>query len=244
MKNTAIIIPTRLAAKRFPNKPLAAKINNVPMIIHVLKSAIKSGVGEVYVSTPDREILEVVDKHGGNGILTGDHPNGTSRVWETFKKIKNENIDLVINMQGDQVMLSPNNILKLDKLMRKHNSPIGTLASKLIKDEINDYNIVKCEVETNLQEDSFLKAKDFFRIKKDLNHEKTYHHIGIYAFTNIALTKYVKLARSKLEIERNLEQMRALENNLIIKVGLSNSSPLGVDTKEDLEKISKEMKLS
>jgi len=66
---------------------------------------------------------------------------------------------------------------------------------------------------------------------------------GIYAFTNIALTKYVKLARSKLEIQRNLEQMRALENNLIIKVGLSDSLPLGIDTEEDLEKISKEMKL-
>ena len=77
-----------------------------------------------------------------------------------------------------------------------------------------------------------------------MNHKKIYHHIGIYAFTNIALTKYVKLARSKLEIQRNLEQMRALENNLIIKVGLSNSLTLGVDTKEDLEKVTKTMNLS
>ena len=83
----------------------------------------------------------------------------------------------------------------------------------------------------------------FFRIKKDLNNEKIYHHIGIYAFTNIALTKYVKLDRSKLEIERNLEQMRAMENNLIIKIGLCPSLPLGVDTEEDLVKVSKEMKL-
>ena len=89
----------------------------------------------------------------------------------------------------------------------------------------------------------FLKQKIFFRIKKNSNHKKIYHHIGIYAFTNIALTKYVKLARSKLEIQRNLEQMRALENNLIIKVGLSDSLPLSVDTEEDLKKISKEMKL-
>ena len=65
----------------------------------------------------------------------------------------------------------------------------------------------------DLKDDSFLEAKDFFRIKKDLNNEKIYHHIGIYAFTNVALTKYVKLSRSKLEIERNLEQMRAMENN-------------------------------
>ena len=75
-----------------------------------------------------------------------------------------------------------------------------------------------------------------------MKNEKIYHHIGIYAFTNVALTKYVKLARSKLEIERNLEQMRAMENNLIIKVGLSDSIPLGVDIEEDLKKVSDEMR--
>jgi len=111
------------------------------------------------------------------------------------------------------------------------------------KKEIIDPNVVKVYTEQTLKGNNFLVAKDFFRIKKDSNHEKIYHHIGIYAFTNIALTKYVKLARSKLEIQRNLEQMRALENNLIIKVGLSDSLPLGVDTEKDLEKISKEMKL-
>ena len=79
------------------------------------------------------------------------------------------------------------------------------------------------------------------RDRKDSNHEKIYHHIGIYAFTNIALTKYVKFSRSKLEIERNLEQMRAMENNLVIKVGLCNSTPLGVDTEKDLMKVSKQM---
>ena len=86
-----------------------------------------------------------------------------------------------------------------------------------------------------------MDAKDFFRINKNLNNEQIYHHIGIYAFTNIALTKYVNLNRSKLEIERNLEQMRAMENNLIVKVGLCESHPLGVDSEKDLEKIKKEM---
>ncbi len=86
-----------------------------------------------------------------------------------------------------------------------------------------------------------MEAKDFFRVKKDLSDKKIYHHIGIYAFTSTALTKYVKFARSKLEIERNLEQMRAMENDLVIKVGLWNSTPLGVDTENDLIKVSKEM---
>ena len=126
--------------------------------------------------------------------------------------------------------------------MRSNDCDIGTLASPIVdKDEIADMNVVKVEMDEILKGDDFLKAKDFFRIKKNSNHEKIYHHIGIYAFTIIALTKYVKFARSKLEIERNLEQMRALENNLIIKVGLSDSLPLSVDTEEDLAKVSKEM---
>ena len=86
MKNTIVVIPSRLGAERLKGKPLM-HIKGIPMIVHVLKSAIKSGVGEVYVSTPDKKILEVVHKHGGNGIITGDHPNGTSRVWEVFEKI-------------------------------------------------------------------------------------------------------------------------------------------------------------
>ena len=78
-------------------------------------------------------------------------------------------------------------------------------------------------------------------IKKDLKNEKIYHHIGIYAFTIVALTKYVKLSRSKFEISRNLEQMRAMENNFTAKVGLCASTPLGVDTEEDLLKVTREM---
>ena len=77
--------------------------------------------------------------------------------------------------------------------------------------------------------------------KKDSKNGKIYHHIGIYAFTSTALSKYVKLSRSKLEMERNLEQMRAMENNMKIKVGLCSSAPLGVDTEEDLKIVSEEM---
>ena len=240
MKNTAIIIPTRLGAKRFPNKPLA-KINNIPMIIHTLTRGLESGVGKVFVATPDNEIIEIVKKHGGHAIMTGNHPNGTSRVFEAFKKIKNDNVDLIINLQADHPQIKGSSISRLEKLMRENNSPIGTLASLLTKDETNDENVVKVEVETDLKEESFLKVKDFFRIKQNSKNEKIYHHIGIYAFTKDALTQYVKLPVSKLEVKRNLEQMRAMENNLVIKVGLCDSAPLGVDVEEDLLKVSKEM---
>ena len=243
MKNTAIIIPTRLGAKRFPNKPLA-KINNVPMIIHVLNRAKESKVGEVFVATPDDEIFRIVKENGGNAILTKhDHPSGSDRVYEVYlNEIKDNNVDLIINLQGDMPNIKPKSIFKLEKLTRSNDCDIGTLASYIKnKDEIFDPNVVKVQIDQALKDDDFLDAKDFFRTKKDLNNEKIYHHIGIYAFTNIALTKYVKLSRSKLEIERNLEQMRAMENNLIIKVGLCDSTPLSVDIEEDLIKVSKEI---
>ena len=242
MKNIAIIIPTRLGAKRFPNKPLA-KINNVPMIVHVLNRAKESNVGEVFVATPDNEIFHIIQKNGGRAILTKqDHPSGSDRVYEAYLRELKDKVDLIINLQGDMPNIKPNSISKLAKLMKNNNCDIGTLASYITdKNEIIDPNVVKVHTDQALNDDNFLKAKDFFRVNKNLNNKKIYHHVGIYAFTNVALTKYVKLARSKLEIERNLEQMRAMENNLIVKVGLCNSLPIGIDTEEDLLKVSKEM---
>jgi len=244
MKNTAIIIPSRLEAKRFPNKPLA-KINNVPMIIHVLNRAKESKIGKVFVATPDDKIFQVVKANGGKAILTKpDHLSGSDRIYEAYIKELRNDVDLIINLQGDMPNIKPNSISKLEKLMRNNDCDIGTLASHITdKNDITDMNVVKVQMDEILKDGDFFKAKDFFRLKKDSNHEEIYHHIGIYAFTNIALTKYVKFARSKLEIQRNLEQMRALENNLIIKVGLSDSLPLSVDTEKDLAKVSKEMKL-
>ena len=239
MKNTVIIIPTRLAARRFPNKPLA-KINNIPMILHVFNKAKESEDGEVFVATPDQEIFDIVSKNGGKVILTqNNHASGSDRVYEAFSKELKNNTDLIINLQGDMPNIKSNTISKLEKLMRKYNDcEIGTLASSIKEEnEIINPNVVKVNVDQMLKEDSFFNAKDFFRIKNDLTNEKIYHHLGIYIFTKDALTRYVKLKRSKLEIERNLEQMRAMENNMVVKVGLVNSMPLSVDTKEDFKKI-------
>jgi 3-deoxy-manno-octulosonate cytidylyltransferase (CMP-KDO synthetase) len=243
MKNTAIIIPARLGARRFPNKPLE-EINNLPMILHVVNRAKESKVGEVFVATPDDEIFRVVNESGGNAILTKhSHTSGSDRVYEAFSKKLQNNIDLIINLQGDMPNIKPNTILKLEKLMRNNNCDIGTLAAYIKnEEEIADPNIVKVHTDKILRENDFLIVKDFFRIKKNLNNDKIYHHCGIYSFTKDALSRYVKLSRSKLEIERNLEQMRAMENNMLIKVGLSDSAPLSVDTKKDLEKIKEEMK--
>tara|TARA_B100000029_G_C17267254_1_gene848459 strand:+ start:35 stop:769 length:735 start_codon:yes stop_codon:yes gene_type:complete len=243
MKNTAIIIPSRLAAKRLPEKPLV-KINNIHMIVHVLNRAKESNVGDVFVATPDKKIFDIVNNNGGNAILTdSNHLSGSDRVHEVYSKILANKVDFIINLQGDMPNISPKNILKLETLMKNNKCDIGTLASPIKNtEEMADSNIVKVSINKPLKEDSFFKAEDFFRTRKELINQKIYHHLGLYIFTKDALTRYVKLKRSKLEIERNLEQMRAMENNMIIKVGFTDSMPLSVDTEEDLKKIKKEMK--
>jgi 3-deoxy-manno-octulosonate cytidylyltransferase (CMP-KDO synthetase) len=137
--------------------------------------------------------------------------------------------------------IDPKAISDLINFMKEGNCDIGTLASSFSSDnEIADENNVKVAVKEKLTDGKFSKAIDFFR--KDLNeYENYYHHVGIYAFTNKALVRYVSLKRSKLELERKLEQLRALENSMSIHVGYINSSPLSVDTKNDLMQIRKIM---
>ena len=101
------------------------------------------------------------------------------------------------------------------------------------KDEIVDTNIVKVHVDGDLKNDNFLDAKDFFRTKTNLKNEKIYHHIGIYCYKVSVLEKFVNLDQTKNEIKNRLEQLRALENNIKINVAFAESSPIGVDTKED-----------
>ena len=125
--------------------------------------------------------------------------------------------------------------------MQQGNCDIGTLASSFSSDdELADKNNVKVAVKEQLFSGKFSEAIDFFRIDKK-KYKNYYHHVGIYAFTDKALKRYVSLKRSKLELERKLEQMRALENLMTIHVGYINSSPLSVDTKKDLLEVRKIM---
>ena len=242
MNKIAIIIPSRLDALRLPNKPLEL-INNKEMILHVYEAAKKTNTGEVYVATPDQKIIDVITNHGGQAILTSlDHQTGTDRVYEVFKNELRNEPSLIINLQGDMPNIDPKAISDLALYMKKRKCDIGTLASKFVsKGELTDENNVKVAVKEKIKSGNFGKAVDFFRTSSNI-HENIYHHVGIYAFTNKALVRYVSLERSKLELERNLEQLRALENDISIHVGYINSSPLSVDTKNDLIQVKKIMK--
>ena len=237
MNKIAIIIPSRLDAQRLPNKPLKL-INNKEMILHVYDAAVKSNTGEVYVATPDQKIIDTVKNSGGNVIKTSEnHATGTDRIFEVFKTTLNSEPNIIINLQGDMPNIEPQSISNLVSYMSKNKCDIGTLASDFnSKNDINNPNVVKVAVKEKLSNNIFLTAFDFFRINTNSTYN-LYHHIGIYAFTNEALLRYVSLKRSKLELERKLEQLRALENNMSIHVGYIKSSPLSVDTEEDLTEV-------
>ena len=241
MNKIAIIIPSRLDAQRLPNKPLKL-INDKEMILHVYNAAVSSRAGEVYVATPDQKIIDTVKNSGGNVVKTSDkHETGTDRIFEVFKNDLKKSPNIIINLQGDMPNIKPQDISHLVSYMKKDKCDIGTLASKLSSQEdIKNPNVVKVIVKGKLSDDVFLKASDFFRKDENLK-DNLYHHIGIYAFTDKALIKYVSLRRTKLELERKLEQLRALENNMSIHVGYTKSSPLSVDTEEDLIEIKRIM---
>jgi 3-deoxy-manno-octulosonate cytidylyltransferase (CMP-KDO synthetase) len=241
MNKIAIIIPSRLDAQRLPNKPLKL-INNKEMILHVYEAAVSSNAGEVYIATPDQEIVDVVNKINGNVIRTSNqHETGTDRIFEVFKTALNCEPNIIVNLQGDMPNIKPQAISDLISYMKEGKCDIGTLASKFSSNsEIKNPNVVKVLVKKKLSEKMFLNALDFFRVCNN-SKDNIYHHIGVYAFTNAALMKYVSLKRTKLELERKLEQLRALESDMSIHVGYINISPLSVDTKEDLIEIKKIM---
>ena len=229
---TLTIIPSRLSATRLPGKPLL-KINDISIISHVFMRAQEANIGDVVVAAEDQEIVDDVVNNGGRAILTGkNHKTGTDRIYEALNKLEVKDVDFVMNLQGDEPAININDIINLNKKMISNQSQMGTLAAK-IKDlkDLENENIVKVITKENLNKDKFSKAKDFLR--RSIEVENIYHHIGIYCYSTDTLKKFVELDQSKNEIDNRLEQLRALDNDIEINITLASSSPVGVDTKED-----------
>jgi len=239
---TLVIIPSRLSASRLPGKPLL-KINGLSMISHVFKKAEEANIGEVIVATENQEIVDEVKQNGGHAILTKNHhKTGTDRIYEALQKLDNSNIDLVMNLQGDEPMMNKDDIQNLNNHMIKNNSQLGTLASKILnkKEIYGNENIVKVITKEKLNNENFSEAIDFKR-KITQQNDSIYHHLGIYCYTKETLKKFVNLNQSSNEIKKKLEQLRALDNDITINVAYAKSSPIGVDTEEDFVAIKKIM---
>ena len=236
---TLIIIPSRLSATRLPGKPLL-KINGLSIISHVFKKAIEANIGEVYVATEDQEIADDIYKNGGQAILTSNkHKTGTDRIYEALKKLGKKNVELVMNLQGDEPLMNIKDIKNLHQHMIQTKSKIGTLASKISDKKIFDKeSVVKVITKEKLVENVFSEALNFKRKLIDKN-TNIYHHLGIYCYELETLKKFVTLNQSQNEINNKLEQLRALDNDIKINVALAESSPIGVDTELDLKKATK-----
>ena len=239
--NTLIIIPSRLSASRLPGKPLL-KINGLSIISHVYKKAQKADIGEVFVAAEDQEIIEDVRKNGGEAILTSNnHKTGTDRIYEALVKLGRTDIDLVMNLQGDEPLMNIDDIQNLNSYMISAKRDLGTLAAKINdKTFFENQNIVKVITEQSLDNSKFPKAFNFTR-KLDKENNHAYHHLGIYCFNVEVLKRFISLNQSQNEIKNRLEQLRALDNNININVALAKSSPIGVDTEEDFMAIKKIM---
>ena len=242
MSNTVILIPSRLAATRLPNKPLL-KINNMSIINHVYKIAKSSLIGESYVATGDEEIFNEVTKHGGKCILTKkDHKTGADRIFEAYEELKDHNIEYVINLQGDEPMLDIEDVKNLLKKTIEKKSKISTLACH-IEDEklfLNE-NIVKVTTDKQLNQNNLSTASSFNREIKNTKKKYIYQHIGVYIYNVSYLEKFVKLEQTQSEKSQKLEQLRLMDNNFEIDVGLAKTKPIGVDTAEDYLEIKKIM---
>jgi len=238
---TLIIIPSRMSATRLPGKPLL-KINGLSIISHVVKKAKETNIGEVYVAAEDQEIINDVEQNGGQAILTSNHnKTGTDRIYEAIKKLKKKDIELVMNIQGDEPLINIEDIRILHKKMVKSKSKIGTLASNISdKTMFKKESVVKVITKESLKTSLFPEALNFVRKLSDSD-ENTYQHLGVYCYEIKTLENFVSLHQSQNEIKNKLEQLRALDNNIKINVALAKSSTIGVDTEEDFRAIKKIM---
>ena len=242
MTKTIILIPSRLAATRLPNKPLL-KINGLSIINHVYKKAKLTEIGDVCVATGDVEIFKDVTREGGKCILTREkHPTGTDRILEAYQNLKLNDVDYIINLQGDEPMIDIEDIRNLNNIAINNKSEIATLACEINDKKIfSKNNIVKVITKEEVSKDKITKAKNFLREVSINNNLNIYHHIGIYIYKVSILKKFVNLKQTQNEITNKLEQLRAMDNNISIDIILANSMPIGVDTYEDYMEIKKLM---
>ena len=240
--NTAIFIPTRLAATRLPNKPLEM-INDQPMIIHVWERAMNASLGRVIVATDSNEIANIVKNQGGEFVITTqNHQSGSDRIYEALIESDTDNkIEYIVNLQGDLPNILTENLRSVLYILQNDDYNIGTLVSKIESNsDLENKNIVKAVCDFN-ENDKITGAIDFIRSNDQSLKNLLFHHIGVYSYRRKSLSDFIKLPQSSREISLKLEQLRALDNNMKIGAALIDNLPLGVDTHEDLNLIRKIM---
>lgn len=239
----AAIIPARYASTRFPGKPLV-KIGSKTMIQRVYEQARKA-VEMVYVATDDERILNTVRGFGGNALLTSaEHFSGTDRCAEAVGLIMEETgklVDIVLNIQGDEPFIRPEQIGLLKSCFIDEDVQIATLIRKTEPEEdIFNPGHVKVIIDSSGNAIYFSRAAiPYLRGTDPAEWSKEhvfFKHLGLYAYKTEILKKITKLARSPLEIAESLEQNRWIENGLKIRTAVTDRESISIDTPDDLER--------
>lgn len=232
------IIPARYQSTRFPGKPLAL-INEKSMIQWVYENVVKA-VNEAWVATDDERIFEAVQKFGGKAVKTlSTHQSGTDRCAEAALIIgEKSNFDVVINVQGDEPFIQPDQI-ELLKSCFADDTEIATLIKRIDTTE-ELFNPNRPKVVTDNRQNAMYFSRSpipFVRgieNKNWLEEHVFWAHIGMYAYKTEVLQKISKLKQGKLEQAESLEQLRWLENGFKIKTAITEHQSIGIDTPEDL----------
>ena len=228
------IIPARLGSTRFPRKVLADSTGH-PMIWHVCQRAAQArSVRRVVVATNAAEVSDAVNAFGGEVVLTGEHPNGTSRLAEAARLLNLPPQAVVVNVQGDEPELDPALIdLAVDALSTS-DAPMATVAAPFAPGEDPENpNIVKALVSAQGRALYFSRSPVPYR--RDPTGAGPLKHIGLYVYRRAFLERYVRLPATPLETAEALEQLRALEHGHAIAVAIGEAGHHGVDTPEQYE---------
>lgn len=238
-KKTVGIIPARFGSSRFPGKPLVS-IEGIPMVIRVYQQAKKVlALDEVIIATDHPEIFATAQHWKAEVVMTSDqHPSGTDRCLEVVQKLELKPSDIVVNIQGDEPFIAPEQIEQLAKIC--HDGAEIASLMKPLEDfaSFNNPNVVK--VVASLQNKALYFSRSpipYFRGNSEKVPESCFHHVGLYAYSVKALQSIGNLQPSSLEKTEGLEQLRWLENGLDIHLGITYFDTQAVDSPEDLLKI-------
>jgi 3-deoxy-manno-octulosonate cytidylyltransferase (CMP-KDO synthetase) len=228
-----------MQATRLPGKPLA-DINGRPMIAHVIDRAKEADIGPVVVAAAETEIAEAAEQYGAKAVLTDpDLPSGSDRIKAALDSLdKERKYDVVINVQGDIPTISPLSIRAALTPLEEPSVDISTLVAEIkIQEELLNPNVVKAVLAASG------RALYFSRALVPTGSGPVYHHIGLYGYRRKALERFVQLQPSPLELRERLEQLRALEDGMVISAAVVDDIPLGVDDLDDLERARVQLKV-
>ena len=240
MNDFVVVIPARFASERLPGKPLR-DIAGQPMLQRVYEQARASSAREVVIATDDERIMEAAGKFAAQCYMTAaEHESGTDRLAEVARRCKWHDSQVIVNLQGDEPLMPPQLIGECAALLDDQKADVGTLASPVCSEA--DYlnpNVVKVVTNAAGYALYFSRAPIPFALRQaegELAWSAALHHHGIYAYRNVNLQKIVAAGRSVAEKCERLEQLRALDLGMTIRVGRPSERPgPGVDTQADLE---------